>query len=1373
MRPVLSVAKIAALALTLTACPDLPEGGRDFDTPDSGGAEVFVPLSLVRVDASVGAPAGGDRVTLRGAGLGAGARVRFGARSATDPILLDSGRLNVTTPPNGAGLVDVHVELPDGQTATLAGGFLYTRGLRLDAIEPDAGPVAGGTPVTLTGAAFTDRSVVLIGGRPLVAARRVDEATITGLTPTLPASRAGLAQVSVWDGLEFAALDDAFTFLAPVSLSGLSPVAGPADGGARVRLTGEGLAAACAVRFGGTPAEVLDFDDAESPPALEVRAPPGPPREVVDVSVDCDGAEASLPRAWRFLAPSEGLAVVHVVPASGPVEGGVPVSLAVTGLALGESIEVRFDGNLARILDVAHGAGFVRVEAPAASAAGEVAVTVAQGSRGGGGGRFAYVDPPRVASLAPAEGGTDGGTRVTIRGTGLEGVARLEVGGAEANAVAVEGDALTFRTPPGPSGKVDVTLRLTDGGAVTLRDAFEYRAGSSRTLGFSPARGAQAGGRVVRIHGRGFRASAPEVRFDAAPGTEVLVLDDSLAVVRLPAGDPGRVTVASGSETFAMGFAYFDPTRPAGGVGAGRIDAALNVTVLDRITGKAVPNAFVILWDDLLTPHQGLTDARGQLTFSDIGFGPPQMVTAAHETYTTASVVDFDGRDATLILFPLIPSEPGDGEPPEPPPGRADTIISGRVSGLDKYVVTPPGSCEARLGTAPSPLCRPCGTDADCGGGAARCTVVGDEGPRCTTGCTTDADCPDSFRCAGVSSFGVPAVQCVPDAGERVARCELTLADVFSPGPAPQAVVDASLNYRVQAPPGEYAVVCTGGVVDRASGVFTPLIMGARRNVFGMPGVEVTGQDVTLDIPLTRDLRLRLDGAPTGYDLTALHQADVHLDFGAEGVHRFSQRASGRDTNVFELRHFPAAFEESLLGATFAVYAQAIADAPPEAQTGQGSFVLQDRVGQVFSEALFELSVAPSVTPPGVEAPVDLGLVRRVPPGVPLAGLHTSQGAPGRVWATGEDGLVMVFDGDVWGRQQVPGPDTIRAVAARSAEDAWAVGDAGTIARWDGLRWTRPALPAALARADLAWDGALVEGPDTLLLWGNRGLWRLDTTTLAATQLREVAPEGQIRDAAQDAAGRVWFVGAGGLIRALEPDGTVATHDVPGADLNAVAVVGTNLAWAVGDAGRTLRWDGRVWFELLPIGTRALHAVAFLDADTGVAAGDSGWLWRWDGVRWRVRQQVEHQDLRGLALTPGGPLPRLFAAGLPTLVVGPFMQLAFPLNPRPDGQLTGLDLRWQSDRGEAPSFQWLTLNHPAPFTFWDIMASGRRDGVTLPDLGAAWGLTPLWPGEDRFAQMVRVLMPGFDMGAWDSSLYNPRIWRAWSVTSWPLVIPEP
>ncbi len=1376
MRTILSIAKIAVLALTVGACPDIPDGGRTFDptAPDTSGAEVFVPLALVRVDASVGAPAGGERVTLRGAGLAAGARVRFGDRAATDPILLDSGRLNVTTPPQAAGLVDVHVELSDGQTATLPGGFLYTRGLRLDGLEPDAGPVTGGTQVTVRGAAFRDGVLVLIGGRPLVEARRVDDTTITGKTPAVPASQAGLAQVSVWDGLERAAIDGGFTWLPQVRPVALTPVAGPATGGARATVSGAGLDAGCAVRFGDTPAETVDADAVASPATLEVRSPPGEPGEVVDVTVACNGSVGTLRQAWRFLAPSTELAVAHLVPSAGPVEGGVAITLAVTGLSPGDPVEVRFGDLAARLLDVGHSAGVVRVEAPAATGPGEVAVRVVQGGRSGGGGRFTYADPPLVASFAPAEGGTEGGDRVTIRGTGLGAVASVLFAGVPATGLARDGNTLTLRTPPGASGKTDVTLALADGEALTLPDAFEYQAGRSRTLGFSPARGAQAGGRVIRVHGRGFRASAPEVRFDGLPATEVLVLDDSLAVVRLPRGAPGRVTVGAGSGArFAMGFDYFDPTRPAGGVGAGRIDEALNVTVLDRITGKPVPNAFVILWDDLLTPHQGLTDARGQVTFSAIGFGPPQMVTAAHETYTTGSVVAFDGRDATLILFPLIPSEPGEGEPPEPPPGRADTIISGRVTGLDKYVVTPPGSCEARLGSAPAPLCQPCGNDSDCGGGDARCTIVGDEGPRCTTACQTDADCPDAFRCAGVSSFGAPAVQCIPDPGERVARCELTMADVFTPGPAPRAIVDASLGYRIQAPPGEYAVVCTGGVFDSASGLFTPLIMGARRNVFGMPGAEVTGQDVTLDIPLTRDLRVRLDGAPTGDPLAALHEADLHLDFGAEGVHRFGQRASGIDVNLFQLDHVPSAFEDSLLGATFAVYARAIADVPAEAQTGQGSFVLQDKVGQVFSEALFELAVAGPVTQPGAETPVDLALVRRVGPGVPLAGLFTSPGAPGWAWAAGEGGLVMAFDGTVWGRQQVPGPDAITAIAARSQVDAWAVGEAGTLARWDGLRWTRPTLPEALARADLDWAGAIVEGPETLLLWGNRGLWRLDTAAVTATQLTTVAPQGAIRGAARDASGRTWFVGTGGLIRALAADGRVTTHDIPGADLNAVTALGTDLAWIAGDAGRVLRWDGRTWFELLPLGLRALHAIAFADADTGVVAGDAGWLWRWDGLRWRVGQQVEHQDLRGLAFTADATGPRLFAGGLPTLVVGPFMQLAYPLNPRPDGQLTSLALRWQAARGEAPSFQWLTLNHPAPFTFWDIMVAGGRSDAPLPDLGAAWGLSPLWPGGEHFAQMVRVFRPGFDMGAWDESLFTPRVWRAWSVTTWPLVVPEP
>ncbi len=82
---------------------------------------------------------------------------------------------------------------------------------------------------------------------------------------------------------------------------------------------------------------------------------------------------------------------------------------------------------------------------------------------------------------------------------------------------------------------------------------------------------------------------------------------------------------------------------------------------------------------------------------------------------------------------------------------------SGEVTGYQKYVIPPPGSCDAKLeaGLAEDALCHPCEADADCGDPESgyRCSLLGEQGGRCTAPCEQPEDCPDGFNCVGVG-FG-------------------------------------------------------------------------------------------------------------------------------------------------------------------------------------------------------------------------------------------------------------------------------------------------------------------------------------------------------------------------------------------------------------------------------------------------------------------------------------------------------------------------------------------------------------------------------------------------------------------------------------------
>jgi len=98
-------------------------------------------------------------------------------------------------------------------------------------------------------------------------------------------------------------------------------------------------------------------------------------------------------------------------------------------------------------------------------------------------------------------------------------------------------------------------------------------------------------------------------------------------------------------------------------------------------------DAFVMLGTDPTTPHQGFTDANGQIRFTGVSGGPVTAVATA-EGHTTDMIVDVDAQHIGLTL------EPYPHEAPDPP--TIDyPLISGELTGMD--TLPRPGTDEVKL----------------------------------------------------------------------------------------------------------------------------------------------------------------------------------------------------------------------------------------------------------------------------------------------------------------------------------------------------------------------------------------------------------------------------------------------------------------------------------------------------------------------------------------------------------------------------------------------------------------------------------------------------------------------------------------------------
>lgn len=263
---VTSIQKVGGtqLRLTISASAGAERGVRSVEVQDgdghvailTAGVEVqdvdpaITGLSPTTLDAD-----GGETLTIDGEHFTAGSVVVVGGQLATNVVVVSPTRVRCTTPPSPGTIlpVDVVVLRPDGREARASNAVTYRIVPRPTRIDPDRGPLAGGTQHQVQGAGFAHGVVVEVDGK---------KAQVIGVTATTvdfllpPGELPGPVDVLVRLGGEEALLQSALTYVdAPApAVTSFSPTTGPSTGGTRVTIAGHDFAPDAQVTFGGVAA---------------------------------------------------------------------------------------------------------------------------------------------------------------------------------------------------------------------------------------------------------------------------------------------------------------------------------------------------------------------------------------------------------------------------------------------------------------------------------------------------------------------------------------------------------------------------------------------------------------------------------------------------------------------------------------------------------------------------------------------------------------------------------------------------------------------------------------------------------------------------------------------------------------------------------------------------------------------------------------------------------------------------------------------------------------------------------------------------------------------------------------------------------------
>ncbi|MBI5136812.1 MAG: hypothetical protein HZA24_05680 [Nitrospirae bacterium] len=243
-----------------------------------------------------------------------------------------------------------------------------------------------------------------------------------------------------------------------------------------------------------------------------------------------------------------------------------------------------------------------------------------------------------------------------------------------------------------------------------------------------------------------------------------------------------------------------------------------------------------------------------------------------------------------------------------------------------------------------------------------------------------------------------------------------------------------------------------------------------------------------------------------------------------------------------------------------------------------------------------------------------------LPQGDNLLGMAGS--APGNLWAVGDKGRILHFDGRRWTRQDTAATDYLAGVWAAPSGAAFVTGYNGRVLHFDGSRWENH--PTGVSND---FNGIWGSGPDDVFAVADRGvIFHWDGRCWAR---QDSGTENLFFGVWGSGPADVWAVGGRGNV--AHYDGLRWQPVDVGVDAHFVSVWGTgpDNVYIAGDGGVLLHRTGGAWTrEALDTDTLLRWIWGTGPADAWVA-GDDGVVRHFDGHAWRPVDIGTAQAVRG------------------------------------------------------------------------------------------------------------------------------------------------
>jgi hypothetical protein len=244
----------------------------------------------------------------------------------------------------------------------------------------------------------------------------------------------------------------------------------------------------------------------------------------------------------------------------------------------------------------------------------------------------------------------------------------------------------------------------------------------------------------------------------------------------------------------------------------------------------------------------------------------------------------------------------------------------------------------------------------------------------------------------------------------------------------------------------------------------------------------------------------------------------------------------------------------------------------------------------------------------------------------------------------------------------------------------------------------------------------------------------------------------------------VFAVGRYGAIRSWS-NGTWVTQvasDNANKDLNGVHVVSATEAYAVGDGGRILAWDGTGWTSMPSPTTRTLRAVWAVGPMDVYAVGDGSTVMHFDGLEWVDQTLAAKVSYNALLALWGNPMTaRGVALGTSEMLMGPMLEVPEGQNPADGGVMGDYFVSFEVKPGVPAHYNLLNVFIPTPFgetPVWTITTDGDVFDFDLPDFANIEGTPGIAGGGFYGLRIMRGYKNDFTIDNFDNYDFNPQSW---------------